>query len=134
MMLFNKDTDKVIIPTKTELDVLQVLWKHGPSTVRFVHDKLNEQKEIVVYTSTLKLMQVMKEKGMVNRDESNMKHVYSAAVEEDKIKGNLLGRFVDSMFDGSASNLMLALLDNDKTSADELKKIKELLNKMDKAK
>jgi len=134
MMLFNKDTDKVIIPTKTELDVLQVLWKHGPSTVRFVHDKLNEQKEIVVYTSTLKLMQVMKEKGMVNRDETNMKHIYSAAVEEDKIKGNLLGRFVDSMFDGSASNLMLALLDNDKTSADELKKIKELLNKMDKAK
>lgn len=133
-MLFNKDTDKVLIPTKTELDVLQVLWKHGPSTVRFVHDKLNEHKEIVVYTSTLKLMQVMKEKGMVNRDESSMKHVYSAAVEEDKIKGNLLGRFVDSMFDGSASNLMLALLDNDKTSADELKKIKELLNKMDKAK
>jgi len=76
----------------------------------------------------------MKEKGMVNRDESSMKHVYNAAVEEDKIKGNLLGRFVDSMFDGSASSLMLALLDNDKTSAEELKKIKELLHKMDKAK
>jgi BlaI family penicillinase repressor len=134
MMLFKKDTDKVLIPTKTELDVLQVLWKHGPSTVRFVHDKLNEQKEIVVYTSTLKLMQVMKEKGMLYRDETNMKHIYSAAVEEDKIKGNLLGRFVDSMFDGSASSLMLALLDNDKTSADELKKIKELLNKMDSTK
>jgi BlaI family penicillinase repressor len=134
MMLFKKDTDKVLIPTKTELDVLQVLWKHGPSTVRFVHDKLNEQKEVVQYTSTLKLMQVMKEKGMVDRDETNMKHIYSAAVEEDKIKGNLLGRFVDSMFDGSASSLMLALLDNDKTSAEELRKIKELLNKMDKAK
>jgi BlaI family penicillinase repressor len=134
MMLFKKDTDKVLIPTKTELDVLQVLWKHGPSTVRFVHDKLNEQKEIVQYTSTLKLMQVMKEKGMVDRDETNMKHIYSAAVEEDKIKGNLLGRFVDSMFDGSASNLMLALLDNDKTSAEELQKIKELLSKMVKAK
>ncbi len=116
------------------MDVLQILWKHGPSTVRFVHDKLNEQKEIVQYTSTLKLMQVMKEKGMVDRDESNMKHIYSAAVEEDKVKGNLLGRFVDSMFDGSASSLMLALLDNDKTSAAELQKIKELLNKMDTAK
>jgi BlaI family penicillinase repressor len=134
MMLFKKDTDKIIIPTKTEMDVLQVLWKHGPSTVRFVHDKLNEQKEIVQYTSTLKLMQVMKEKGMVDRDESNMKHIYSASVEEDKIKGNLLGRFVDSLFDGSASNLMLALLDNDKTSAAELQKIKELLSKMDTAK
>jgi BlaI family penicillinase repressor len=134
MMLFKKDTDKILIPTKTELDVLQVLWKQGPSTVRFVHDKLNEQKEIVQYTSTLKLMQVMKEKGMVERDETNMKHVYSAAVEEDKIKGNLLGRFVDSMYNGSASSLMLALLDNDKTSAEELKKIKELLSNMDKAK
>jgi len=133
-MLFKKDTDKILIPTKTELDVLQVLWKQGPSTVRFVHDKLNEQKEIVQYTSTLKLMQVMKEKGMVERDETNMKHVYSAAVEEDKIKGNLLGRFVDSMYNGSASSLMLALLDNDKTSAEELKKIKELLSNMDKAK
>ena len=134
MMVFKKDADKVMMPTKTEMDVLQVLWKHGPSTVRFVHDKLNEQKEIVQYTSTLKLMQLMKEKGMVDRDETNMKHIYSAAVEEDKIKGNLLGRFVDSMFDGSASSLMLALLDNDKTSAEELQKIKELLNKMDKAK
>jgi BlaI family penicillinase repressor len=134
MMLFKKDADKVLIPTKTELDVLQVLWKYGPSTVRFVHNKLNEQKEIVQYTSTLKLMQIMKEKGMLDRDETNMKHIYSAAVQEDKIKGNLLGRFVDSMFDGSASSLMLALLDNDKTSAEELQKIKELLNKMDKAK
>jgi BlaI family penicillinase repressor len=134
MMVFKKDTDKVMMPTKTEMDVLQVLWKHGPSTVRFVHDKLNEQKEIVQYTSTLKLMQLMKEKGMVDRDETNMKHIYTAAVEEDKIKGNLLGRFVDSMFDGSASSLMLALLDNDKTSAEELQKIKELLSKMDKAK
>jgi BlaI family penicillinase repressor len=134
MMVFKKDTDKVMMPTKTEMDVLQVLWKHGPSTVRFVHDKLNEQKEIVQYTSTLKLMQLMKEKGMLDRDETNMKHIYSAAVEEDKIKGNLLGRFVDSMFDGSASSLMLALLDNDKTSAEELQKIKELLSKMDKAK
>ncbi len=133
MMLFKKD-DKVIVPTKTELDVLQVLWKNGPCTVRFVHDKLNEQKEIVQYTSTLKLMQVMKEKGMLERDETNMKHIYTAAVEEDKVKGNLLGRFVDSMYNGSASSLMLALLDNDKTSAAELQKIKELLNKIDNGK
>lgn len=130
MMLFNKDTDKVIVPTKTELDVLQILWKDGPSTVRFVHNKLNEHKEVVQYTSTLKLMQVMKEKGMLDRDETNMKHIYSAAVDEEKIKGNLLGRFVDSMYNGSPSSLMLALLDNDKTSADELRKIKEMLNNM----
>ena len=123
-----------IVPTKTEMDVLQVLWQYGPSTVRFVHDKLNEQKEAVIYTSTLKLMQVMREKGMLDRDDSQMKHIYSAALPEDKVKGNMLGRFVDSMFNGSASNLMVALLGNDKTSDEELKKMKELLQKLEKGK
>lgn len=131
MSLFKKDITADLTPTKTEMDVLQVLWQYGPSTVRFVHDKLNEQKEAVIYTSTLKLMQVMKEKGMLNRDETNMKHIYTAAVEESKVKGNMLGRFVDSMYNGSPSDLMVALLGNDKTSAEELRKIKELLKKMD---
>src|ERR1700749_3605276 len=102
MILGKTDKGNGMVPTKTEMDVLQVLWQYGPSTVRFVHDKLNEQKEAVIYTSTLKLMQVMKEKGMLSRDETNMKHVYSAAVAEGKVKGNLLGRFVDSMYNGSA--------------------------------
>lgn len=119
-----------MVPTKTEMDVLQILWQYGPSTVRFVHDKLNEQKEAVIYTSTLKLMQLMKEKGMLDRDESQMKHVYNAVLEEDKVKGNMLDRFMDSMYNGSPSSLMVALLGNDKTSADELQKIKEMLNKM----
>ena len=123
-----------VMPTKTELDVLQVLWKHGPSTVRFVHDTLNEQKEIVQYTSTLKLMQVMKEKEMLKRDESNMKHVYSAAIAEEKVKGNMLGRFMDTMYDGSASSLMMALLKNEKTSPAELEKMKALLATMKKEK
>jgi len=123
-----------VIPTKTELDVLQVLWKHGPSTVRFVHDTLNEQKEIVQYTSTLKLMQVMKEKEMLKRDESNMKHVYSAAIAEEKVKGNMLGRFMDTMYDGSASSLMMALLKNEKTSPAELEKMKALLATLKKEK
>jgi predicted transcriptional regulator len=131
MSLFKKDITADLTPTKTEMDVLQVLWQYGPSTVRFVHDKVNEQKEAVIYTSTLKLMQVMKEKGMLDRDETNMKHIYSAAVEESKVKGNMLGRFVDSMYNGSPSDLMMALLGNDKTSAEELKKIKELLKSMD---
>jgi len=123
-----------VIPTKTELDVLQVLWKHGPSTVRFVHDTLNEQKEIVQYTSTLKLMQVMKEKGLLERDESNMKHVYSAAIAEEKIKGNMLGRFVDTMYNGSASSLMMALLKNEKISPAELEQLKALLAALKKEK
>ena len=131
MSLFKKDTNSEMVPTKTEMDVLQVLWQYGPQTVRFVHDKLNEQKEAVIYTSTLKLMQVMKEKGMLARDESSMKHIYSAILLEEKVKGNMLGRFVDSMYNGSPSNLMMALLGNDKTSAEELDKIKELLKQVD---
>jgi len=131
MTLFKKNQLDEIVPTKTELDVLRTLWQYGPSTVRFVHDKLNEQKEAVIYTSTLKLMQVMKEKGMLNRDESQMKHVYTPAMDERKVKGNMLGRFVDAIYDGSPSNLMMALLGNEKTSAEELNKIKEMLKKLD---
>lgn len=131
MTLFKKNKHEEIVPTKTELDVLRTLWQYGPSTVRFVHDKLNEQKEAVIYTSTLKLMQVMKEKGMLLRDERQMKHIYSPAIAESKVKGNMLGRFVDNIYDGSASSLMMALLGNEKTSAEELKKIKDLLKDLD---
>jgi BlaI family transcriptional regulator, penicillinase repressor len=133
-MTDKKETSKEIIPTKTELDVLRILWQYGPSTVRFVHDKLNEQKNIVQYTSTLKLMQVMKEKGILERDETSMKHIYSACVAEEKVKGNLLNRFVDSIYNGSPSDLVLSLLDKDNTSEAELKKIKELFDKMNKGK
>jgi len=120
-----------MIPTKTEMDVLMILWKHGPSTVRFVHDKLNEQKDAVIYTSTLKLMQVMKEKGMLDRDETNMKHVYSAVLEEGKVKGGMLDRFIDNMYNGSPSDLVVSLLGTGKASADELQKIKDLLSNLE---
>jgi BlaI family penicillinase repressor len=127
----NQINDSALLPTKTEMDVLQVLWHYGPSTVRFVHDKLNEKKEAVIYTSTLKLMQTMKDRGILNRDESKHKHIYNAMVQEDKVKGNVLGRFVDHMYNGSSSKMMVALLDNDKTSLEELRQIKELLNNME---
>ena len=119
-------------PTRSELEILQVLWKHGPSTVRFVNDTLNEIKRAVQYTSTLKLMQIMAEKKMLTRDESSMKHIYHAAVEEQKTKGVLLEKFIDSMYNGSASGLMLQLLGNKKTSKKELQAIKEILAKFDK--
>ena len=119
-------------PTKSELEILQVLWQYGPSTVRFVNDTLNEQKRAVQYTSTLKLMQIMAEKKMLKRDESNMKHVYIPAMEEQKTKSALLDRFVDSMFNGSASSLMMQLLGNKKTSKKELQEIRDLLNQLDK--
>ena len=127
----NKKVNTLPEPTKSELEILQVLWQHGPSTVRLVNDKLNEQKREVQYTSTLKLMQIMADKGLLTRDETNMKHVYSAAEEESKTKEFLLERFVNTLYNGSASNLMMQLLGNKKTSKKEIETIKELIKKME---
>ena len=127
-----RSPNQFIEPTKSELEILQVLWQNGPSTVRVVNDRLNEQKREVNYTSTLKLMQIMVEKGILKRDESNMKHVYEPVLEEKKAKEYLLDRFLDAMYQGSASSLMMQLLGNKKTSKKELDAIKEMLNKLDK--
>jgi BlaI family penicillinase repressor len=118
-------------PTKSELEILQVLWKSGPSTVRFVNDELNEQKRAVQYTSTLKLMQIMTEKGMLISDKTNMKHIYSPAIEEKKTKSFLLEKFVDTMYNGSSSSLMMQLLGNKKTSQEEIDEIRILLDKLE---
>ena len=117
----NKKENQLPEPTRSELEILQVLWQHGPSTVRFVNDKLNEEKREVQYTSTLKLMQIMSDKGLLTRDESNMKHVYSAAEEENKTKEFLLERFVNTIYNGSASSMMMQLLGNKKTSKTHLR-------------
>jgi len=119
-------------PTKSELEILQVLWQYGPSTVRFVNDKLNEQKREVNYMSTQKLMLIMLDKGFVTKDASQMTHIYKAAVEEGKTKGYLLDRVVDNLFNGSASSLMMQLLGNKKMSAEDLEEFKELIKKLDK--
>ena len=119
-------------PTKSELEILQVLWQYGPSTVRLVNDKLNEEKREVNYTSTLKLMQIMLEKGLLTRDESQMKHVYAAAEEESKTKSALLEKFVETMYNGSASKLLMQLLGNKKTSKKELEAIRALLDETNK--
>ncbi len=126
-----KEQNKKPEPTKSELEILQVLWQHGPSTVRFVNEQLNEQKREVHYTSTLKLMQIMAEKELLTRDETNMKHIYSAAMDEQKMKGLLLDKFVDNMYNGSAGSLVLQLLGNKKTSKTELEAIKDLLKKLE---
>lgn len=121
-------------PTKSELEILKVLWQYGPSTVRFVNDALNTSERQVQYTSTLKLMQIMAEKELVIRDESQMKHIYSAAVEEGKTKAHLLDRFINTVYDGSASNLILQFLGNKKTTKKEIDEIKALLKDYEKKK
>ena len=125
-------TTNNIEPTKSELEILQILWEHGPCTVRFVNEQMNELQRPLKYTATLKLMQIMFEKGLVKRDESQMKHLYSAAHEEKKTKGMLLDRFIDTIYNGSASNLMMQLLGNKKTSKDDIDQIRLMLKNMDK--
>jgi BlaI family penicillinase repressor len=117
-------------PTKSELEILQVLWDKGPLTVREVNNELIKQRE-VNYTTTLKQMQIMTDKGMLSRDESQMKHIYSAAVEEQKIKAHLLDKFVDKTYKGSASKLVMQLLGNKSTSQEELREIKNMIKKLD---
>lgn len=126
-----KNNKAAIEPTKSELEILQVLWQQGPSTVRDVHTELEKQREIN-YTTTLKLMQIMTDKGLLKRDESQMKHIYAVVEEEQKTKAHLLQKFVDSMYKGSASQLVMQLLGNKKTSSAEIQEIRELLKKWDK--
>ena len=126
-----KEKDLSAEPTKSELEILQVLWQHGPSTVRSVNDKLNEQKREVNYMSTQKLMLIMLDKGFVTKDASQMTHVYQAAADESKTKGFMLDRVVDNIFNGSASSLMMQLLGNKKISAEEMEEFKELIKKID---
>jgi BlaI family transcriptional regulator, penicillinase repressor len=127
-----KEKSNEPVPAKSEVEVLKILWKNGPSTVRQVHDTLNTGIKTVQYTSTLKLMQVMTEKGMLKRDETNMKHIYSPLLEEKKTMGLVLQKFLHSMYNGSISSLLVAFLNSDKPSKKELEKVKDLLSKLDK--
>ncbi|QEM08514.1 BlaI/MecI/CopY family transcriptional regulator [Mucilaginibacter rubeus] len=122
--------NKPIEPTKSELEILQVLWEKGPLTVRSVNDELLKQRD-VNYTTTLKLMQIMADKGILKRDESQMKHIYSVVEEEQQTKAHLLDKFVDTMYKGSAGKLVMQLLGNKKTSQEELQEIKDLLKKLE---
>jgi BlaI family penicillinase repressor len=122
--------NKPFEPTKSELEILQVLWEIGPATVRAVNDELLKQKDIN-YTTTLKLMQIMAEKGILKRDETQMKHIYSVAEPEEKTKGHLLEKFVDSMYKGSSSKLVMQLLGNKNATSAELQEIKALLDKLE---
>ena len=131
MKKFKSQNSSQSEPTKSELEILQVLWEFGPSTVRFVNDKLNEQKREVNYMSTQKLMLIMLDKGFVTKDASQMTHIYKAAADEGKTKGYLLDRVVDNLFNGSATSLMMQLLGDKKMSPEEMEEFKELIKKLD---
>ena len=133
-MKANKRDTNNIEPTRSELEILQVLWQHGLSTVRFVNDHLNKQKREVQYTSTLKLMQIMAEKGLVTRDESQQAHVYTAALSENQTQRHFMGDLLERVFSGSAKKLVMHALAAKKTSASDLAEIRKLLDDLDKPK
>lgn len=123
--------NKKIEPTKSELQILQVLWEHGPSPVRFVMQEINKIRELN-YTATLKLMQLMVDKGILKRDESKMQHIYHAVEDEQQTKEHLLDKFLDTLYKGSPANLLMQLAGNKKTSKEDLQKMKALLDELEK--
>src|SRR5436853_1116848 len=116
---------KYIKPTESELEILQILWTRGVATVREVHEELSKTKD-AGYTTTLKLMQIMHEKGLVKRDDSIRTHVYQAAVNKEKTQKHLLGKMIDSLFGGSPTQLVIQALGECKASLEELEKIQAL--------
>ena len=122
---------KQIKPTESELEILQVLWDKGNATVREVHEELSAYKDSG-YTTTLKLMQIMFEKGLVRRDDSNKTHVYTPNVSKEKTQRQLVGKMVDSLFGGSASQLAMQALGTSQPSKEELDEIQKLLNDLKK--
>jgi BlaI family penicillinase repressor len=124
-------TTKYIKPTESELEILQVLWTRETASVRDVHEELAKSKD-VGYTTTLKLMQIMNEKGIVKRDDSFKTHIYQAAVSKEKTQKHLLGKMINSLFGGSPTELVIQALGNHKASPRELDEIQQLLDNLKK--
>jgi len=124
-----KGKGKTARPTQSELEILGILWESGPVTVRQVNDRLNETRP-VGYTTTLKLLQIMFEKGLVGRDESQRSHLYTAAVRETDTQRQLLDRMVDTIFGGSAAKLVMKVLGDHRASNEEIDQIRNLLDRM----
>jgi BlaI family transcriptional regulator, penicillinase repressor len=113
-------------PTEAELAILRVLWQRGPCTVRQVHEALNAVKE-TGYTTVLKFMQIMHEKGLVTRDEKPYAHVYQARLAREQAQRTLVADLLDRAFEGSMSNLVLRALSSRKATAEELSEIRKIL-------
>jgi len=114
-------------PTAAELEILQVLWERGPSTVREVHEALKEEKDLG-YTTVLKLMQIMTSKGLVRRNEDQRAHIYEAQQPAEKTKRQLAADVLERVFDGSARELLLHALAAQRSSRQEIEELRHLLD------
>ena len=117
-------------PTQSQLAILRVLWRRGPSTVREIKDALSSDKP-TGYTTVLKLMQIMHEKGLLDRDESQRSHVYRPAVPAEKTQRQLVSDLIDRAFEGSARKLVMQALSSHRASPEELKQIRSLLDEIE---
>ncbi len=122
---------KQLKPTEGELEILQVLWNKQSATVRDVHEELLKYKE-AGYTTTLKLMQIMFEKGLVTRDSSSKTHIYQPAVTREKTQSFLVNKMIDSLFSGSSAQLVMQALGHHKASKEELDEITNYLKSINK--
>lgn len=120
---------KISKPTESELEILAVLWEKENASVRTVHETLSKTKD-AGYTTTLKLMQIMFEKKLVTRDDSNKTHIYSPAVTKEKTQKQFLTKMIDGLFSGSATELVLQALGDNKTSNAELDKIRTMIDEL----
>jgi predicted transcriptional regulator len=115
-------------PTDTEVAILRVLWTHGPTTVRHVHEVLSESRDFETgYTTTLKLMQIMVEKGLLTRDASSRTHVYAAKSPQDQTQRLLVADLVDRAFGGSAAALVMQALSARPVTPEQLQEIRQLI-------
>lgn len=118
-------------PTKSELEILQVLWQKGPSTVRVVNDTLNEEMRQVNYTSTLKLMQIMLDKGLLLRKIEGKNHIYRPAEKQEITQTRVINGLATLAFGGSPASLVMRVLGNGDASPEELAEIKEMIRRME---
>jgi BlaI family penicillinase repressor len=118
-------------PTESEMEILQILWEKESCTVRDVHEILEKNKD-AGYTTTLKLMQIMLEKGLVDRDTSSKTHIYRPLVNQQKTQQHLVRKMIDNVFNGSASRMVMQALGNHNASQDEIESIKKYLDELSK--
>jgi predicted transcriptional regulator len=114
-------------PTESEVEILQILWQKGSATVREVHEVLETRKD-VGYTTTLKLMQIMVEKGIVDRDTSKRIHIYKPLIPQSSVENNLINKLRQKIFRGSASRLVIGALSSEPVTEEELEEIREFLD------
>lgn len=121
---------KIPKPTEAELEILQVIWKHGPSTVRFVNEWLSKQKK-VGYTTTLKIMQIMADKKILSRDTGGRTHIYKVAVSQQKTQQQLIDKLMTTAFGGSAMKLVMQALGTKKSTPAELNEIRAFIDQLE---